>query len=243
MTDRLASIRTPWTDIVLAQQGDPAVRAKCLEELAKKYYEPIRAYIGVWSQARQASDVDDMTQDFFHRFLEKNMLDMLDRSQGTLRGFLLVTVRRFVLDEMRRGSRSNPNSPLTRHNSLQYSETVVDDTAPSPEDALNYQWAEDLMADIFAAFKAECQDHGKKHYYLVAEQQLLRPENFSFPTYADTAASLGISEKDVSNYLHRSRNILKDLTRRMVRHTVDSDDRVEKEMADLQRYYRPQHHG
>lgn len=238
MTRRLGTLTTPWTDILLAQQGDPVLRAKCLEELAGKYYEPIRVYIAAKSRVTEPADLDDLAQAFFHRFLEKSLLDILDRDKGSLRGFLMRTVDRFILDEKRRGARHNSSSPMTRGKNLHSTESEVDNKTPSPEDGFNRLWAEELMRDVFAAFKAECMDHGKRHYYQVAEQQLLHPDRYDNPTYADTAASLGISEKDVSNYLHRSRNILKELTRRMIRNTVQSDDMVEREMGELRKYYR-----
>lgn len=237
MHQRLGSIITPWTDIILAQQGDPILRAKCLEELAGKYYEPIRAYLGAKSRVTQPADLDDLAQTFFQRFLEKSLLDILDREKGSLRGFLMRTADRFVLDEKRRGARHNASSPLTRGKNLQYMETEVDDKSPPPEDHFNRLWADELMRDILAAFKAECLDHGKRHYFQVAEQQLLYPERYGSPSYADTAANLGIDEKKVSNSLHRAKAILKDVTWRIVRATTASDKAATKELADLRRYY------
>lgn len=240
MTDRLSSILTPWTDILLAQRGDPAVRTRYREELAEKYYAAVRVYIGKKSRVTQPADLDDLTQKFFHRFLEKKLLDVLDRDKGHLRGFLMKTLDRFVLDEKRGAARHNPANPLTKGRSLQYPESVIDDSAPSPEDLFNRMFAEGVMRDVFAAFKAECLDHGKQHYYAVAEQQLLSPEKFGNPQYADTAAALSISEKDVSNYLYRAKGVLRNLTRRMVRATVETDEQVEDEMLQLRKYYSPE---
>ena len=237
MSERLGSIRTPWTDIILAQQGDPIMRAKCLEELAGKYYEPIRAYLGAKSRVTQPADLDDLIQTFFQRFLEKSLLDILDRDKGSLRGFLMRTADRFVMDEKRRGQRHNPGSPLTRHKNLQFPETEADDDAPAPEGRFNRLWADELMRDILAAFKAECLDHGKRHYYQVAEQQLLCPDKFNNPTRAETAVNLDMDEKKVSNTLHRAKAVLKDVTWRIVRATTASDEDAERELADLQRYY------
>ncbi len=234
---RLGSIITPWTDIILAQQGDPVLRAKCLEELAEKYYDAVRAYIGAKSRVKQPCDLDDMTQDFFQRFLERELLNVLDREKGTLRGFLMKTLDWFVLDEKRGAARHNAANPLTRSKSLPYAESVIDDKTPSPEDQFNRLWADELMNDIFAAFEMECQDHGKPHYYAVAKQQILCPKEFGNPQYADTAASLGISEKDVANYLHRAKSVLREQTWRRVRATVETDEQVEAEMHQLRKYY------
>ena len=237
MTNRLGSIITPWTDIILAQQGDPVLRAKCLEELAEKYYDAVRAYIGAKSRVKQPCDLDDMTQDFFQRFLERELLNVLDREKGTLRGFLMKTLDWFVLDEKRGAARHNAANPLTRSKSLQYAESVVDDNAPSPEDQFNRLWADELMHDIIVAFKMECQDHGKPHYYAVAERHILYPKEFGNPQYSETAAKLGISEKDVANYLHRAKKNLQNLTWRKVRETVETDEEVDAEIILLRKYY------
>lgn len=102
MSERLGSIRTPWTDIVLAQQGDPATRARCLEMLAEKYHNPIRVFIQAALNITQPHRLDEVVQGYFRKFLEKDFLTRLDRQKGTLRGFFMASVKSFVLDEIGR---------------------------------------------------------------------------------------------------------------------------------------------
>lgn len=239
MNRRLGAITTPWTDI-LAAQVNPELRARCLKELAEKYYEPIRGFIYSRSRVASQQDLDDMTQEFFTHFLEKNLFDGLDRERGKLRSFLMKVADNFVKDQKRLGGRQNPNSPLTRHSRLQYEESVANDSAPSPEDVFNRDWARALLADILDVFKAACFDKNKPHYYSVAEQQLLYPEKFDNPTYEETAASLGMDEKKVASIRNRAQKILREVTWGIVRGTVVSDGEADREMADLEKYLRQQ---
>ena len=48
---------------------------------------------------------------------------------------------------------------------------------------------------------------------------------------------LGLSETDVTNYLHRGRNIFQKLLREEVRHSVLTESEVDEEIQDLQRYF------
>lgn len=238
MTDRIASIRTPWTAILAAQHGGSEVRARCLNEIAEKYYDPVRSYIGALPGVNHPEARDDLAQGFFLKFLEKELLHKLDREVGSFRQFLKTAVRNYVKDEAKRASRENPNSPLTRHQGLPAGEiTVPDRDTPTPEEEFNRQWARDLMNDAVKAFKADCFDHNKQRYYVVFERHVLASEKFGNPDYAATAGELGITEKEVSNNLHRSKRRFQALLRELVRAMVRSDEDVEKELADLRRYF------
>lgn len=234
----ISTIRTPWTAILAAQRGDPVVRARCLSEIAGKYYDPVRAYIGALPGVNHPEILDDLTQGFFLKFLEKELLDKLDREVGSFRQFLKTAVRNYVKDEAKRARRENPNSPLTRYQGLPAGEiTIPDKDISTPEEEFNHQWARDLMSDAIKAFKADCFDHNKQHYYAVFERHTLTPEFFDNPDYASTAKALDISEKDVANHLHRARLRFYALLREIVRAMVRSDEDVEKELADLRKYF------
>lgn len=236
MSERITAPTTPWSDI-LNGQIHPELRAKCLEIITGKYYGPVKNFIGVSFRINQPGDLDDLTQGFFTRFLEKDFLDRLDRERGTFRGFLRTAAYTYVLDEIDRSKRQNPGSPLTRFGSLPYTETKADENMPTPEEQFNQAWAKELIGDALTAFRADCLDHGKKHYYDVFEQQVILPDVLNRPTYAETAKKLNISEKDVSNYLDRARGRFAKMLRAMIRSTVEKDEDVEKELADLRKYF------
>lgn len=238
MTDRISSIRTPWTAILAAQHGDAETRTRCLSELAEKYYGPVRSYIGALPGANHPETADDLTQGFFHKFLQKEIVDKLDRETGMFRQFLKTAIRNYVKDEIARGKRDNPNSPFTKHAPLPAGEiSISGKQSRSPEEEFNRCWARELVADAVVAFKADCFDHNKQHYYAVFERHVLAPDDFGDPDYAATAAALNISEKDVANYLHRSRKRFQALLLAMVGTTVRDKKDAEQELAALRRYF------
>lgn len=236
MTERLDSIRTPWTDIINAQQN-PALRAACLSRLAEKYREPVYMFIQRVLKVRQPDMADDLTQAFFLSFIENDRLDMLDRERGRLRGFLMTSVKRFVLDEMKKGERKNAASPFCKFERLPAGDDVLPDrSSPTPEEEFNRRWARDLFDDAVVAFRRYCGDKGKQHYFQVFERHVLS-EEAGAPSYEETARELGISTKDVSNYLGRAKKKFQTILRELVRMTVANDDDVDGELRDLLRYF------
>ena len=239
MADRIASIRTPWTAILAAQHADAEARARCLSEIAEKYLEPVRSYIQAFPAVAHRDATDDLVQGFFHKFLEREILNQLDRNKGGFRQFLKTAVRNYVKDEISRAERNNPHSPLTRYNPLPAGEmSIPDRQLTTPEDEFNRRWAQELVEDAITAFRADCFDHNKQHYFAVFERHVLTSGKDENPDYAATAHRLGISEKDVANYLHRARKRFKGVLVKIVRATVQCDEDVDKELADLQNYFR-----
>ena len=235
----ISTIRTPWTAILAAQHGDTEARARCLTEIAEKYYGPVRAYIAALAHCNNPDIEDDLAQGFFHKFLEREILNRLDRDVGQFRQFLKTAVRNYVKDEISRAGRNNPNSPLTRHHSLPAGEIALQGRQPpTPEDEFNRRWAQDLVNDAVKAFRMDCHDHVKQHYFAVFERHVLTADGSGGPDYAATAHSLGISEKDVANYLHRARKRFRGVLLEMVRATVRDEDDVEKELVELRQYFR-----
>ncbi len=234
----ISTIRTPWTDILAAQHGDPAFRARCLEEIAEKYYNPVRAYISALPGVNRPEDVDDLVQGFFHKFLEKEILNRLDRDKGRFRQFLKTAVRNFVKDEAKKASRDDPRSPLMRHHSLPAGEIMLSDCKPlTPDEEFDRSWTRELVNDALAAFKADCFDHHKENYYAVFERHILSPDAFGNPSYAVTAAALGMSEKAVSNNRDRARKRFQALLLEMSGVTVEDKTDAERELAELRRYF------
>ncbi|MDR1612480.1 MAG: sigma-70 family RNA polymerase sigma factor [Planctomycetota bacterium] len=238
MTDRLSGVRTPWTDIVNAQL-DPALRARCLELLAEKYYEPIRSFIVAAMGVNRPEAADDLTQAFFLRFIESDCLDVLDRERGRLRNWFKTSVRRFVLDEMKKGNRGNAASPFCKLERLPGGDIAPPDRAgPTPEEEFNRRWARELFADAVTAFRRYCRDNGKQRCFQVFERHVLAGGKAAAPSYGETAAELGMSVKDVSNCLGRTKKKFQALLRELVRATVAGDGDVDAELRDLLRHFR-----
>ena len=67
----------------------------------------------------------------------------------------------------------------------------------------------EALSEAIAAFRRHCATRGLEHYWIVFERHDLRPEAFGNPRYADTAAVLGRSRRDVTNWLARARALVR----------------------------------
>ena len=240
MVEPLGAISTPWTMIQQAQHPDasPEMRRLCLEALCLRYREPVCEYLRVYGVS-DANDRDDLTQIFFMRMLERDWLSRLDREKGSLRGYIVTSLRNFVANERLKSINKNPSSPLTRLSSRGGSVPEIPSKTEesSLEEVFNKEWAKNLIQEAIEVFKEECRTENLPHYYEVFERHDLHPQRFENPSYQDTATALGYANsRIVTNHLARARRKFRDTVRKLVRMTVSSDDVSEEEMVQLERF-------
>jgi RNA polymerase sigma-70 factor (ECF subfamily) len=84
---------TRWSVIVRAASDDDAEAQLALALLCEAYWYPVYAYVR--SQGSSQADAEDLTQAYFARFLEKQVVREV-RPNGRFRAFLLVSVRNFL---------------------------------------------------------------------------------------------------------------------------------------------------
>lgn len=74
---------------------------EALERLCRTYRYPVYAYIR--RRGHGSHDAEDLPQEFFARFLDKNYLNGITREGGRFRSFLLTTVKHFLANQWKRG--------------------------------------------------------------------------------------------------------------------------------------------
>ncbi len=79
---------THWSVVLAAKQGDASEAAGALEKLCRAYWRPLYAYIR--RDGHDATEAQDLTQDFFARLLARDYLQHLHHQQGKFRSFLLA---------------------------------------------------------------------------------------------------------------------------------------------------------
>src|SRR5947209_3238031 len=84
-------LTTQWT-VVLSSSEDDAKRA--LEQLCQTYWRPIFAF--VIKRGYPYADAQDLTQDFFVRILEGDLLKRADPKRGRFRSLLLKSLQNFL---------------------------------------------------------------------------------------------------------------------------------------------------
>lgn len=96
--------------MVVAARCHPAVDGReALTSLCQAYWGPIYEYIR--HRGYSAQDAQDLTQEFFARFIEKNYAGQADPARGRFRSFLLASLNHFLAGQGRHARESAAGAP------------------------------------------------------------------------------------------------------------------------------------
>lgn len=224
---------TRWTVVLAAGAGGAPGADRALEELCRTYWFPLYAYVRRRGHAKE--DAEDLTQQFFARFLEKNYLRDLDASRGRFRAFLLASLKHFLSNEwdksrtQKRGARA-PHFPLdwqTADSQFQLSSAAE----PSPDVAFDREWAIALLAKVIDRLSAESAASGNSAQF--ERLKIFLTAGKGEKPHAEAARSLGMDETAVRVAVHRLRKRYRQLLRDEIAHTLADPAMVDDEMQAL----------
>ncbi len=213
--DRMPSsfLTTRWT--LIDKVREPAA-AEALDELCRRYWGPVHAYLrraGV-----SEADAEDLTQDFFRDFMERDGFARAEREKGRFRSFLLGSVRNHLANARKAASRLKRGGGVEF---LEVSDELDASSDLSPEEAFDKRWAEDLVDRSLARLKEEWEGHGRPFATLAPYLSDKRDA----PPLAETAKELDVSLAATKSAVHRLRQRLGELVKEEIAATLgDSDD-------------------
>src|SRR5262245_44994701 len=88
---------THWSVVLRARDDASLAGAAALDQLCRTYWYPLYAYVRRFGET--SADAQDLTQEFFARFLEKGWLRAANRERGRFRWFLLASFKHFLTNE------------------------------------------------------------------------------------------------------------------------------------------------
>lgn len=234
---------TAWTFLMEGQgkDDDATIRVRCLEYLAQRYWTPVFAFIR--HKGYTETQAQDLTQEYFCVFLEKRYLDQAKRDRGRFRSFLFTSVKNF-LSNQRGYENAKKRRPEGRVIPLHCSrETAVTGMLPIPdqadtaEETFMREWARSVMALAVKEMEAQCREKQLQGYWDVFRRHVVDSKKFAEPSYADTAKELEWDTEKVKRTLHRAKDKFAQAVREVLRESVQSDEEVDSELADLRRYF------
>jgi RNA polymerase sigma-70 factor (ECF subfamily) len=233
-TPRRSRFETTRWSLVLAVAGDASTEARvALATLCTSYWYPLYAYVR--RQGYSAEDAQDLTQGFFARLLEKNVVDDARRERGRFRSFLLAAMKHFLLNEaehrraLKRGGGRTLQSLDVEGAEARYSRELTDRC--TPDVLFDRSWARSVLERVLARLRGEWTNAGK-----AVEFDRLKPCLTGEPLhggYRDLGRELGLSEGAVKVKVHRFRRRYRYLLREEIGETVLTDDAVEDEIRHL----------
>jgi len=226
-------VTTPWTQVMQAgEQNAPGAR-EALEHLCRLYWYPLYAHVR--HTVRDPHDAEDLTQEFFRLLIEKNYLGAADRQRGKFRSFLLVAVKRFLINSHKHATRlkrGGGQELLSLDVDLAESRFQADlVTGLSPEQIFDRRWAQAILDQTTARLKQEFAANGKETLFDALSGFLA--EESRFGDYAEVAKRLKMTASTVAVAVHRLRHRYRQLLREAVRPTVAQPEEVESEVKYL----------
>ena len=111
---------TRWSVVRLATGTDDATASQALALCAMHTGIPFTPMSG--APEKSPHDAEDLTQEFFARLLEKNILAAADQEKGRLRTFLLKCLQNFLFDERDRAMALKRGAGVLTSFSLEWAE-------------------------------------------------------------------------------------------------------------------------
>ena len=199
---------TMWDLVQRSHEGPARGRRAALDELMRQYYKPVHRFFQKALRVGER-DVEDLTQDFFTRFIEKDFLRNL-QEQRSFRGFLKVACRRHFINwlEARNAAKRGGDKTVRLDD---WSPGVTEDKIEGLIDNELRAWYLEEAIDLT---RRELTAQGKKDYFRLFEARAgLR--GGAPVEYKALAEEFGITVYDVSNHLLAARKIFRSSLQRL----------------------------
>src|SRR5688572_12882483 len=152
---------THWSVVLLAGQEDSPEAISALEQLCRTYWYPLYAYAR--RQGHNPQDGQDLTQQFFAVFLEKNYFGLANPDRGRFRSFLLASFKHFLVNEHHRRSATKRGGQCSF---ISWDEADAEGHydlagAASPDELFEHAWALTLLGKVMTDLQQEYVRGGK----------------------------------------------------------------------------------
>ena len=224
---------THWSVVLAAREQDGAEGSQALAALCSAYWYPLYAFVRGRGYAPE--DAEDLTQEFFLRFLERKSLRSVSPAAGKFRSFLLTCLKHFLANEweraraQRRGGGQRPIPLEGGEAETRYSLEPADQN--TPEIRFEKHWAFTVLENALKALAAEHAAKGQSAAF--EELRGCLPGGQGSASRAEVAARRGVSLGAIDVAVHRLRQRFGALLREQVAQTVSSEGEIDEEIRHL----------
>ncbi len=224
---------THWSVVLAAGDRNTPESAEALERLCGGYWYPLYHYVR--RRGYSPEDAQDLTQQFFARFLEKSSFALADPARGRFRTFLLKSIQHFLADDWKRTHRVKRGGgtfqvPLDAVEAEARYVAELADTM-TPERAYEERWAMALVEKVLDQTRRDYASAGKEGLFDALQDFLWGPE--CALSHAVLAKNLGLTETALRAAVHRLRENYRERLRAEVAQTVDEPGEVDAELHYL----------
>jgi RNA polymerase sigma factor (sigma-70 family) len=223
-------LTTRWSIVLSARDKASPGSERALESLCQAYWYPL--YVYVRRQGHSAHDAQDLTQAFFERLLEKDYLQAAAREKGRFRTFLIVAMKRFLLnewDKARTQKRGGGHLIVSLDAELAENRYRAEPGGTLPADEVyERRWALTLLEQAMARLRASYAETGREAEFEHLKTFLTADRGEI--SYREVARELQMTEGAARVALHRLRKRFRQFFREEIAGTVSSPDEVDEEV-------------
>ncbi len=228
---------TEWSTVLRAQKSG-AEAAQALDDLCRRYWYPIYAYLRCRGLAR--ADAQDITQGFFLKAIRRELVASADQEKGRLRTFFLTALHRHLADHLRqqsalkRGGRAMVLPLECRDAEDRFAHEPPD--RRDPEKLYLAAWARALLERVQRKLRAYYERTDRLALFEALQPAVLMEDDAV--TYRELAGNLDTNEAALRLQVFRIRQRLARLLREEVAETVQTPEEIEEELSWLRRALR-----
>ena len=223
---------THWSAVLAARDGDPPESRRALEQLCARYWFPLYAFVR--RQGNDHHEGQDLTQEFFARFLEKDYIKEVSAEKGRFRSFLLAAIKHFLANDWHRRHRLKRGGgclvlPLDgKDPETLYAGTLLDHE--TPECLYERRWAMTVLQRVVDQLRGEYLIAGKAAIFDELKEFLAERKG---TPHQEMAGRHGISVSAVGVAIHRLRQRYRELLREEIARTVGATEDIDDEIRHL----------
>jgi RNA polymerase sigma-70 factor (ECF subfamily) len=224
---------TRWSLVLAAKRRNDPAGSEAFARLCERYYEPLYSYLRRRGSAPEGAQ--ELTQGFFARLIEKDLLRHADPARGRFRAFLLTSLKHYAANEHVRATAAKRGGAQTflsvdpEAAEDRYRNEPRDDL--TPERLYERRWALAVLERALDTLSAEFRANGRETFYDAVRESLMGESDLA--PYRTIAERFGTSESAVKVTVHRMRRRYRELVRAEVAGTVESDEEVDDELRYL----------
>jgi DNA-directed RNA polymerase specialized sigma24 family protein len=224
---------THWTVVLAARDKSGSIARDALANLCATYWYPLYAFIR--RQGSSPHEAEDLTQEFFFRFLERQALGSVQPAAGKFRSFLLACLKNFLANERERAQAQRRGGgcvllPLeTGDAESRY--LLESANHMTPECLFERRWAFAVLERTMTELRRQNSTYQKREPFEELEGFL--PGGETTLSRAELATKRGVSLGAIDVAIHRLRKQFGALLRDQVAQTVSTEAEVEEELRYL----------
>ncbi len=238
---RQAFPTTHWSFIEDTGSDDPDKNRVLIGLLLQRYWKPVYCYLRRRGYGNEQAK--DLTQGFFHQVvLTRDLAGKADRSKGRFRSFLLMALKRYVIDvENKKAARKRiPEDRLVRLDEMYPPELPQKVVESSPEDSFHYAWVSALLEQVLEEVEAACREDGKSLHWQIFHERVVQPitDGAEPPSLKELCDRHGLEDDArASNMIVTVKRRFQTALRKHLRDSVASSEQVNGELEELRRFF------